>query len=881
MNHHSLQSLRKTFLEYFASKGHQIVPSSPLVPHNDPTLLFTAAGMVQFKDVFTGLEERPYKRAASSQKCVRAGGKHNDLDNVGYTARHHTFFEMLGNFSFGDYFKESAILYAWELVHQVLGLPKDKLLITVYHTDEEAVAWWKKIAGLPDERIIRIATNDNFWSMGETGPCGPCTEIFYDHGEGIPGGPPGSPDENGDRFIEIWNLVFMQFEQQAGGTRIPLPKPSIDTGSGLERLAAVLQGVHNNYEIDLFQQIIQASESLTGKKAEGAALASHRVIADHLRSASFLISDGVLPSNEGRGYVLRRILRRAMRHVHLLGSKEPLLHRLFPTLQNEMGEAYPELVRASDLVKETLRQEEERFRDILARGLKLLEGETAQLQTGAQLSGSVAFKLYDTYGFPLDLTQDILRTRNMTVDTSEFESCMEEQRTMARKSWVGSGDASIDPLWFTLREEVGETTFLGYDTETASAKIVALVSHDKTRFTQATAVTKDLWVITDQTPFYAESGGQEGDHGWMGEEKITDTQKFLGLHAHRVTLLAAPLTVGETVTLQVDHERRSKLRANHSATHLLQAVLRRYLGEHITQKGSLVAEDRLRFDITHPKALSAEELLYIEEEVNRLIRSNQPTHTQTLPIEEAMRQGAMALFGEKYGDSVRVVSIGGGATTPYSFELCGGTHVSQAGDIGLFKIISESAVAAGVRRIEALTGAAAFHYLRGCETTLGTLSNLLKTPPHAVVERVQTLLDDQKALQKALETEQKKALQSLRPAEEKLGHITLHSLIVDNLPPKQLRPVIQELSKNTVDTVTLVASKADHKLGFVIAVSNSLLPHLNAALLAKTLAEVAGGSGGGGNAALAQAGAPHTHKIDAMLQALRDQIHMALEATGS
>ena len=873
MSHDTIQGLRQAFLDYFARQNHQLVSSSPLVPHNDPSLLFTNAGMVQFKDVFTGLEERPYKRAASSQKCVRAGGKHNDLDNVGYTARHHTFFEMLGNFSFGDYFKEQAISFAWEFVNGVLALPKDKLLVTVYHTDDEAAAWWKKIAGLPEERIIRISTNDNFWSMGETGPCGPCTEIFFDHGAAIPGGPPGSPEQDGDRFIEIWNLVFMQFEQQAGGKRVALPRPSIDTGAGLERVAAVLQGVHNNYEIDLFRNLISASESLTGTKAAGAQLASHRVIADHLRSASFLISDGVLPSNEGRGYVLRRILRRAMRHVHLLGSKEPLLHRLFPSLQQEMGQAYPELMRAGELVRETLRQEEERFGDILARGLKLLEAESAPLGAGGVLAGEVAFKLYDTYGFPLDLTQDILRARAITVHEESFAACMEEQRTMARKAWVGSGDAAIAPLWFTLRDELGESKFTGYETESTTSKIVAIVNAQKERLSSAEAGTQDLWVLTAATPFYAESGGQEGDYGLLGSEVVKDTQKFLGLHAHYIERLTAPLKVGAEVVLQVDRQRRLQLRANHSATHILHAVLRRHFGEHVTQKGSLVTAERLRFDITLPKGLNAAELGVIEQEVNRVIRQNQPVATQVLSSAEAIEQGAMALFGEKYGDQVRVIAMGDGVEAKYSYELCGGTHVQRTGDIGLFKIISEGAVAAGVRRIEALTGAAALSYLSDCESALFKVANLLKVPARDVEERVQGLLEEHKKLNKALEAEQHKALQALVPGEEQFGHISLHYLFVDNLAAKQLRPLAQELAgKAKPETVVVVASGADGKLGFVVSVGPALSKQLDAATLAKQMATAAGGSGGGGSPTLAQAGAPDASKAPQMLAALREQL---------
>jgi alanyl-tRNA synthetase len=872
----TVTELRKLFLEYFSKQGHTAVASSPLIPYNDPSLLFVNAGMVQFKNTFVGLEERAYTRAVSSQKCVRAGGKHNDLDNVGYTARHHTFFEMLGNFSFGDYFKEEAIFYAWDLVHRVLGLPKEKLLVTVYHTDEEAIALWKKIAGLADDRIIRIATNDNFWSMGDTGPCGPCTEIFYDHGEAIAGGPPGSPNEDGDRFIEIWNLVFMQYDQQADGSRLLLPKPSIDTGSGLERLAAVLQGVHNNYDIDLFQRIIHASENLSGTKAVGEHLASHRVIADHLRAASFLISDGVLPSNEGRGYVLRRIMRRAMRHAHILGCKEPLLYRLFPTLRQEMGEAYPELVRGDGLVTETLRQEEERFRETLARGLKLLETESEHLNAGDTLTGATAFKLYDTYGFPLDLTADILRSRQVHIDQAGFDACMEEQRTMARKAWVGSGDHSTDQLWFAIREKSGGTEFLGYEHLTAEAHIVALIHDNKQVPAITSAMTGPVWLVTNQTPFYAESGGQEGDRGVVsfGDHQtiaVQDTKKYLGaIHAHLLTLSEShhvTLAAGMQVRLTVDNARRKRLHSSHSATHLLHAVLRKRLGTHITQKGSLVAEDRLRFDITHAKALTAEELSAIELEVNRLIRANYPVSTRLMTPEQAMEEGAMALFGEKYGEEVRVVQMGDDDEANRSYELCGGTHVARTGDIGLFKFVSDSAIAAGVRRIEALTGEAALRYLCDFEQQVMAISTLMKAPVPTVVERVEALLTERKNLTKSLEAEKQKSLQQLEPTKETIGNVALSYMVLEDTPAKQLRPLAENLLQQAASGVALVATKHEGKLGLVVAVSKDLT--LDASALVKAMAAAAGGAGGGGSAILAQAGAPDATQLAAAMDALR------------
>ena len=710
-----VNEIRSTFLDYFKKNGHEIVPSSPLVPRNDPTLMFTNAGMVQFKNVFTGLEQRPYSTAATAQKCVRAGGKHNDLDNVGYTARHHTFFEMLGNFSFGDYFKERAIELAWNLITKEYGIDAKRLLVTVYHTDDEAFDLWKKIAGFSDDRIIRIPTSDNFWAMGDTGPCGPCSEIFYDHGDHIWGGPPGSADEDGDRFIEIWNLVFMQYEQVTKEERISLPRPSIDTGMGLERVSALLQGKHDNYDTDLFRALIEASEEATSVKAEGDRRASHRVIADHLRSSAFLIADGVLPSNEGRGYVLRRIMRRAMRHAQLLGAREPLMWKLLPSLVNEMGRAYPELMRAESLISETLKLEETRFRKTLERGLGLLADATVDLAEGDQLNGETAFKLYDTYGFPLDLTQDALRARNIGVDTAVFSAAMERQKAEARASWSGSGDAATETIWYELKEKLGATEFLGYDTEIAEGVVQAIVRDG--RALEAAAKGDAVQLVLNQTPFYGESGGQMGDTGVISTDHakltVTDTQKRgEGLFVHSCVVEEGTINVGDAAALAVDHQRRSRLRANHSATHLLHEALREVLGTHVAQKGSLVAPERLRFDVSHPKPMTAKELKTVEEMANEMIVQNSTVTTRLMSVDDAIAEGAMALFGEKYGDEVRVVSMGHGlrgskANRPYSVELCGGTHVGATGEIGLVRIVGESAVGAGVRRLEALTGVSA------------------------------------------------------------------------------------------------------------------------------------------------------------------------------
>jgi len=861
-----LNDIRSTFLDFFAKQGHEVVSSSSLVPHNDPTLMFANAGMNQFKNVFTGMEKRNYNRAASSQKCVRAGGKHNDLDNVGYTARHHTFFEMLGNFSFGDYFKEEAIVFAWNLLTKEFNIPQEKLLVTVYHTDEEAAGLWKKIAGLNDSRIIRIPTNDNFWSMGDTGPCGPCSEIFYDHGEGIFGGVPGSPDQDGDRFIEIWNLVFMQYEQIDKQTRNPLPKPSIDTGMGIERLAAVLQGVHDNYDIDLFQQLIRASMQESGNSDKNH-LVSHRVIADHLRSSCFLIADGVTPSNEGRGYVLRRIMRRAMRHAHQLGCKEPLMYRLVPSLITEMGEHYPELKRAELFLKETLKLEEERFKQTLDRGLKLLEEETEKLPEKGVLAGESAFKLYDTYGFPLDLTQDILRGKGLAVDEAGFNLCMEKQKSDARAAWTGSGEKSLGAIWFELKEKAGSTEFLGYAQDVAAANIMAIVVDGKA--VEQVAANQEAILIFNQTPFYGESGGQQGDRGSVLINQsivaeVKDTGKPLEhFHTHKVTTLA-PLKVGDMVSLQIDVENRNRLRANHSATHLLHAVMQKQLGGHITQRGSLVAADKLRFDVSHPKAITREEINAIEQEVNRIIWQNSDVTTRLMTPDEAIKQGAMALFGEKYGEEVRVVSMGLEHDTKshYSLELCGGTHVKATGDIGLFKITSESAVAAGIRRIEALTRDAAFAYLSAQDARLKEMAGQFKLASAELPEKINQLVGERKKLEKEL-AEARKSLAVGGGGEVKepelLGNIRFLAYHFKDLDAKELRSLADEY--RTKADIVLVATNTDGKASLVIAVNPALSQTISAVELVKIAVEVVGGKGGGGRAELAQGGGAWGEKL--------------------
>ncbi|WP_422008026.1 alanine--tRNA ligase [Pyruvatibacter mobilis] len=880
----SVNEIRQTFLDFFAGKGHEPVVSAPLVPRNDPTLLFNNAGMVPFKNVFTGAEKRDYVRAVSSQKCVRAGGKHNDLDNVGYTARHHTFFEMLGNFSFGDYFKEDAIAFAWELLTKDYDLPADRLTVTVYHEDEEAPDLWKKVAGLGDDRIIRIKTSDNFWSMGDTGPCGPCSEIFFDHGDKVPGGPPGSPDEDGDRFIEIWNLVFMQFDQQADGSRLALPKPSIDTGMGLERIAAVLQGKHDNYDIDLMRALIEASAEASGVSPDGEHAVSHRVIADHLRATSFLIADGVLPSNEGRGYVLRRIMRRAMRHAHIIGARDPLMHRLVPALVAQMGTAYPELQRAQALVTETLKLEEERFRVTLDRGLKLLDEEVAQLSGATTFPGEAAFKLYDTYGFPLDLTQDALRPRGIEVDTQAFDAAMARQKAEARAAWSGSGEAATDAIWLELRDAHGATEFLGYDTEVAEGQIVALVKDGAV--VDSLKAGDEGAVIVNQTPFYGESGGQMGDTGVMiGAQgtsfAVTDTAKRAGdLHVHLGKVQDGTLSTGGIVELRVDGERRARLRANHSATHLLHEALRRVLGDHVTQKGSLVAEDRLRFDISHPRAVTADEIAQVEAIVNGVVRDNGDVTTRLMTPDEAIEAGALALFGEKYGDEVRVLSMGHSGDQDragfFSTELCGGTHVRRLGDIALVKIVSEGAVSSGVRRIEALTGETARQYLIAQEARAQEAADVLKTKIDDLPARVAQLVDERKKLERELADARKQAALASAgggggapaAAVQEIAGIKVMARRLDGVPAKELRGLVDEGKSEIGSGVVAIVAVADGKAAVAVGVTSDLTDRLSAVDLVRAGSAALGGKGGGGRPDMAQAGGPDPDKADDALAAI-------------
>ncbi len=876
--------IRTTFLNFFAKNGHEIVESSPLVPRNDPTLLFTNAGMVQFKNVFTGVEHRPYSRAVTSQKCVRAGGKHNDLENVGYTVRHHTFFEMLGNFSFGDYFKDVAIENAWNLITNEYGLPKDKLLVTVYSEDEEAPALWRKIAGLPDEKIVRIPTFDNFWAMGDTGPCGPCSEIFFDHGPSIPGGPPGSPDEDGDRFIEIWNLVFMQYEQVTKHERVNLPRPSIDTGMGLERIAAVLQGKHNNYDIDLMRALILASAEATGVDPDGVQAASHKVIADHLRASSFLIADGVLPSNEGRGYVLRRIMRRGMRHAHLLGAQDPLMWRLVPELVRQMGAAFPELVRAQSLITETLRLEEERFKQTLGHGLRLLDQETENLSAGGTLDGEIAFRLYDTFGFPLDLTQDVLRTRDIGVDTNRFNAAMDRQRADARAAWSGSGEAVDEAIWFDLRDQFSATEFLGYSSTEAEGQVLAIIQNGESidKITDGAEAS----IILNQTPFYGESGGQTGDAGGItgenGQFTVTDTQKRPGdLFVHQGRVQSGSLAVGDAVALQVDQSRRDATRRNHSATHLLHSALRRALGDHVAQKGSLVSADRLRFDISHPKAMSAAELAQVETEVNERVRLNAPVSTRLMPTDPAIEAGAMALFGEKYGDEVRVVTMGGSdpdhPDQAYSLELCGGTHVEQTGDIGNFLVVAESAVAAGVRRIEALTGAAAQAYTAARLQVLDEVAQQLRATPELVGERVAALLDERRKLERDV-TELRRQLATGGSgggaAVQDVAGIKYAGRKLDGVPAKDLRGMADDIKGQLGSGVVAIVTTNDGKGSLVVGVTDDLKEKISAVDLVRVGAAAMGGKGGG-RPDMAQAGGPDGSQADAALKAIAEAIAAA------
>jgi len=879
--------IRRTFLDFFVRNGHTAVQSSSLVPRNDPTLMFANSGMVQFKNVFTGAETRPYSRATTAQKCVRAGGKHNDLENVGYTARHHTFFEMLGNFSFGDYFKPDAIEFAWNLITKDFALSPDRLTVTVYAEDDDAHALWRKIAGLPDSRIIRIPTADNFWRMGDTGPCGPCTEIFFDHGDKIPGGPPGSADQDGDRFIEIWNLVFMQYEQVTPDHRVDLPRPSIDTGMGLERLAAVLQGKHDNYDIDLMRALIVASADATSTDPDGPQSVSHRVIADHLRSTSFLIADGVMPSNEGRGYVLRRIMRRAMRHAHILGARDPLLARLVPALVKEMGQAYPELVRAEALITETLRLEERRFQATLDRGLKLLEEETGRLGEGGTLAGDVAFKLYDTYGFPLDLTADVLRGQGKTVDNAGFELAMAKQRADARRAWAGTGEAATEQLWFDLKDRLGATEFLGYDTETAEGQVVAIIADGQE--VQSASVGQKALVITNQTPFYAESGGQVGDTGIVtgqkGRATVIDTQKKLGaLFVHEATVDEGEIAVGDAVKLEVDHARRSAIRANHSATHLLHNALRRRLGTHIAQKGSLVSPDRLRFDISQPVPIPDADLVAVEAAVNDRIRANAPVETRLMSQDEAVASGAIAMFGEKYGDEVRVLSMGGtlpGDTHPYSVELCGGTHVANTGDIGVLKIVDQGAVSAGVRRIEALTGQAAIDYMRQREDWLDAVAAELRTTQADVPARVHALVEDRKKLEREVADLRRKLASGggngSGPEPVKIDSFLFAPIEAPGMAPGDLKSLVDEQKKKLGSGIAAVASASpEGKLGIVVGVTADLTGRFNAVDLVRVGSEAAGGKGGGGRPDMAQAGGPDGAKAGEALAAIRKAIEASV-----
>ncbi|MBU0554585.1 MAG: alanine--tRNA ligase [Alphaproteobacteria bacterium] len=877
----STNDIRRAFLDYFGANGHQIVPSAPLVPNNDPTLMFVNAGMVPFKNVFTGLESRPYKTATSSQKCVRAGGKHNDLDNVGYTARHLTFFEMLGNFSFGDYFKERAIELAWTFVTRELGLAKDRLLVTVYHTDDEAFGYWKKIAGLPDDRIVRIATKDNFWSMGDDGPCGPCSEIFYDHGPSVPGGPPGSPDEDGDRFVEIWNLVFMQFEQLGGEIVGDLPRPSIDTGMGLERAATVIQGVHSVFDTDQFRALIDLSAALTKTSATGEQAASHRVIADHLRSAGFLIADGVLPANEGRGYVLRRIMRRAMRHAHLLGAAEPLMHRLVGGLSGEMGAAFPELIRAQPLIEETLLREETRFRQTLDKGLKLLDEAVVGLTPGATLPGETAFKLYDTYGFPYDLTEDALRAQGLSVDRGGFDAAMAAQKAAARAAWKGSGQKASEDVWFDIAETEGSTEFTGYLSEAGEGRVVALV-RDGARVEQAKA-GESVTVITNQTPFYGESGGQAGDTGRISKADglaatVSDTAKPLGrLHAHQATIEAGTISVGDIVHMEVDADRRARIRSNHSATHLLHAALRKTLGPHVTQKGSLVAEDRLRFDFSHPEALTPAQIAQVEADVNAQIRGNAEVSTRLMSPEDAIAAGAMALFGEKYGDEVRVLSMGLGDEGNYSVELCGGTHVRALGDIALFKIVSESAVASGVRRIEALTGEAARLWLTQRDDQLRAIAATLRTTPEEATARVAALAEQSRKLEREL-AEAKKALAlagasgggaSAEAAPEIVNGYKLLAQQFEGLDPKGLRGIVDDAKGRLASGIAVVVAVNDGRASISVGVTDDLTGTFSAVDLVRAGVAALGGQGGGGRPDMAQGGGPDGAAAPAAIDAIK------------
>lgn len=878
----STNEIRSSFLNYFAKNNHQIVPSSSLVPQNDPTLLFTNAGMVQFKNVFTGQEQRPYSRATTAQKVVRAGGKHNDLDNVGYTARHHTFFEMMGNFSFGDYFKENAIHLAWNLITKEFGLPKNKLLVTVYGEDEEAANLWKKIAGFSDDRIIRINSSDNFWRMGDTGPCGPCSEIFYDHGEDVFGGPPGSKDEDGDRFVEIWNLVFMQYFENPPGTRNPLPRPSIDTGMGLERFAAIMQGKRDNFDIDTFQVLIKASAEATQTDPFGTHKVSHRVVADHLRSSAFLIADGVLPSKDGRGYVLRRIMRRAMRHLHMIGTQEPVFYKLLPALIEEMGTAYPELIQYQTLISETLLNEEQRFKSMLDRGLSLLNEESNKLPAHGKLPGDIAFKLYDTFGFPLDLTADALREKGFTVDQAGFDQAMTEQRTRARAAWVGSGDNATETIWFELKEQFGSSEFLGYKNEKADAEIQAIIINNQS--VHQAHEGDEISILLNQTPFYGESGGQAGDHGSLFNSEclieITDTQKKLGdLILHHGRIKKGRIQVGQPITAVIDTVTRQTIQAHHSATHLLHRALREQLGNHVTQKGSLNTAERLRFDFSHSKPISEEELNLIESKINSQIRKNESVTTKIMSPEAANQLGAMALFNEKYGDEVRVVSMGqiedpNHTQTAWSIELCGGTHVNRTGDIGLFHIISESGVAAGIRRIEAVAGPAAEKYFKHNLHILSETASLLNITPEQLTERTQQLLQERKELKQQISKLQHQLTVGNNSQNdiEKVGDIELIMRNVGDISPKELKPLAESLVKKLHNGVAVLFSSFGQKASIVIAITPELSKSLNAIDLVKQASTLTGGKGGGGRADMAQAGGPDINKVKEIFDTIKKYI---------
>ena len=882
----TLNDIRSTFLDFYARQGHKVLPSSPLVPRNDPTLMFVNSGMVQFKNLFTGVETQDYTRAATAQKCVRAGGKHNDLDNVGYTARHHTFFEMMGNFSFGDYFKQEAIVYAWEMLTKELCIPKEKLIVTVYHDDHEAAEIWKKVAGFSDDKIIRIETDDNFWMMGPTGPCGPSSEIFYDHGEHIWGGPPGSADEDGDRFVEIWNLVFMQFEQFEDGNRAPLLSQSIDTGMGIERVAALLQGTNDNYSTDLIRSLIEASANATSSDPDGPDKTHHRVIADHLRSTSFLIADGVLPSKDGRGYVLRRIMRRAMRHAHLIGAEDPLLHRLVPSLVQQMGAAYPELVQAQAMIEETLLQEEARFRTTLDRGLKLLEDEISQLRPGGSLPGKTAFKLYDTFGFPLDLTQDALRDEKMTVDTEGFDVAMSEQKAKARAAWSGSGEIADDSMWFDLLDTHGATEFLGYNAEKSEGQLLALVEATKELKTVSVGATVQL--IFNQTPFYAESGGQVGDTGQIktdtGTLKITDTRKSAELIIHMGTVLEGSVSVGQFAQLAVDQTRRSQIRANHSATHLLHEALRRSLGEHVAQRGSLNDHDRLRFDFSHGQALTPKQLEEVQAEVNKYIRQNSHVETRIMTPDDARAIGAQALFGEKYGDEVRVISMGylersnkGTTSNTYSLELCGGTHVQQTGDIGCFILLGDAASSAGVRRIEAVTGSTANTYIQSQQSIISEAANILKVQNSDLTVRAKQLVDERKALKNEV-TDLRRNLamsggagaQTSKPINV-AGRLFLAE-VLQGVTGRDLPTLIDNKKAELKSGAVLLIAESDGKIAVAAGVTEDLTGILSAVDIVTIAVSELGGKGGGGRADMAQGGAKSAKNAAQAINAVKQMM---------